>query len=338
MERVNGVVQHYPWGDLDAIPELLGVKPDGRPWAELWLGTHPNGPSTLDNGRPLADVSGHLPFLLKVLAARRPLSLQAHPSADRARHGHSLGLYPDPHPKPEMLCAVTTFDALCGVREPASTERLLREIGADELADLLAESGVGVTIESLYRENFDIASTIKACAESGLPEARLVTDLAAEFPGESSPVVTLLLNRILLKPTEAIFLGPGNLHAYLSGVGVEVMGASDNVVRGGLTEKHVDVDELLAIFDSSPLPNPLVDVTEVAPGAFRYETTGVPFQLWRVETTADPPPHSAATDELLIVTDGGDGTWRRGESVFLTEGESVGLPSDSTVFVAGSPT
>jgi mannose-6-phosphate isomerase len=338
MERVNGVVQHYPWGDPEAIPGLLGVEPDGRPWAELWLGTHPNGPSTLDDGRPLADVSGQLPFLLKVLAAGRPLSLQAHPSADRARHGHSLGLYPDPHPKPEMLCALTTFDALCGVREPASTERLLREIGADDLADLLAESGVGVTIESLYREHFDIASTIKACAGSDLSEARLVTDLAAEFPGESSPVVTLLLNRIQLQPTEAIFLGPGNLHAYLSGVGVEIMGASDNVVRGGLTEKHVDVDELLSIFDSTPLPNPLVDVTEVAPGAFRYETTGVPFELRRIETTADPSPHAAATDELLIVTHGGDDTWRRGDTVFLTAGESVGLPAGSTVFVAGTPT
>src|SRR6188474_2955160 len=102
MEDVEGVVQHYAWGDPGYIPTLLGVEPDGRPWAELWLGTHPNGPATLADGRPLADVTGPLPYLLKVLAAATPLSLQAHPTRAQAEVGFAAGRYPDAEPKPEL--------------------------------------------------------------------------------------------------------------------------------------------------------------------------------------------------------------------------------------------
>ena len=114
MQRVHGVVQHYAWGDPAFIPALLGVEPDGEPWAELWIGTHPNGPATLDDGRPLSDLTGELPYLLKVLAAAEPLSLQTHPDAEQARDGYARGVYPDPNPKPELLCALTEFEALCG--------------------------------------------------------------------------------------------------------------------------------------------------------------------------------------------------------------------------------
>ena len=121
VQRVHGVVQHYAWGDPVFIPSLLGVEPDGEPWAELWIGTHPNGPATLDDGRPLRDVAGELPYLLKVLAAAEPLSLQAHPDAEQARDGYERGVYPDPNAKPELLCALTEFDALCGIRPVDAT-------------------------------------------------------------------------------------------------------------------------------------------------------------------------------------------------------------------------
>ena len=110
----------------------LGVEPDGRPWAELWLGTHVNGPATLAGGRPLADVTGPLPFLLKVLAAAEPLSLQTHPDRGRAESGFVAGRYPDPEAKPELLCAVTPFEAFCGVRPVDGTLDLLAELGADD--------------------------------------------------------------------------------------------------------------------------------------------------------------------------------------------------------------
>jgi mannose-6-phosphate isomerase len=261
MLGVTGVVQHYAWGDPVSIPELLGVPSDGEPWAELWFGTHPGAPSTVDGGAPLSDVAGELPYLLKVLAAGEALSLQTHPSAEQAARGfareEAAGIardapertYRDPDAKPELLCALTPFDALCGFRPVAATSALLRRIGAVDLARVLERDGLRSTVTALYRGEIDTASTVAACQRRDEPEAQLVRSLAAQYPDDPSVVVTLLLHRVHLRPGEAIFLGPGNLHAYLHGVGVEIMGASDNVVRGGLTVKHVDVDELLDVLD-----------------------------------------------------------------------------------------
>jgi mannose-6-phosphate isomerase len=134
MQQIRGTVQHYAWGDTEFIPRLLGVEPDGRPWAELWLGTHDRGPAFLADGRPLVDETGELPYLLKVLAADRPLSLQTHPDAAQALDGFRRGVFPDPHPKPELLCALTPFHALCGVRPVETTVELLERLGLDELA------------------------------------------------------------------------------------------------------------------------------------------------------------------------------------------------------------
>ena len=134
MQPVDGVVQHYAWGDHDFIPRLLGTEPDGRPWAELWLGTHPNGPTTIA-GRPLAEITGPLPYLLKVLAAAEPLSLQAHPTREQAIAGFAAGRYPDDQPKPELLMALTPFSALCGVRSIDATLALLAEHRGDRVGN-----------------------------------------------------------------------------------------------------------------------------------------------------------------------------------------------------------
>ena len=130
-----------PWGDREFIPDLLGCPPDGLPWAELWLGTHPGGPSVLgtrSGGQPLSDVTGPLPYLLKVLAAAEPLSLQTHPNADQAKAGYQVRRYPDPYPKPELLCALTRFEAFCGVRPLDETAAFLEELDTPEAR------GVGV--------------------------------------------------------------------------------------------------------------------------------------------------------------------------------------------------
>jgi mannose-6-phosphate isomerase len=258
VQRVHGVVQHYAWGDPAFIPALLGVEPDGEPWAELWISTHPNGPATLDDGRPLRDVVGELPYLLKVLAAAEPLSLQAHPDADQARDGYARGVYTDPNPKPELLCALTEFDALCGIRPVDATAELLDEIGAHCLADVLASDGPRGVLTALYAGTIEPRPVVEACATSSRTEAAWVRRLAERYPDDPSVVATLLLNLVRLEPGEAIRLGPGNLHAYLRGAAIELMGPSDNVVRAGLTSKPVDVDELMRIVDTSPLAEPLV--------------------------------------------------------------------------------
>jgi mannose-6-phosphate isomerase len=296
--RIIGPIQHYPWGDPSFIPDLLGLEATGEPCAELWLGTHPNGPATFADGTPLAESIGELPYLLKVLAAGAPLSLQAHPTTEQAVDGHRRGVYPDANAKPELLCALTEFEALCGVRPVDATVALLDGIGATELADDLRANGPGGVLEGLYRGRIDPAPAVAACATSDRPEAGWVRRLNEMYPGDASVVATLLLNYVVLQPGEAIHLTAGNLHAYLHGAGIELMGASDNVVRGGLTVKPVDVDELLRVVDPTSLDQPLM-AGATASGRYPLPEAGCTLVHLAVGV-----PHKSTGDELALGLDG----------------------------------
>jgi mannose-6-phosphate isomerase len=343
MRSLRGVVQHYAWGDPVAIPRILGQAEDGRPWAEWWLGTHPGGPAELEGGQPLVELSGPLPYLLKLLAAQRPLSLQTHPDTPTARAGfereNASGLAPDaperiyrdPYAKPELLCALSPFEALCGFRPLGDTEALLHALGAHDLAADLRHVGLEATIGGLYRGTIASAPIVAACVGHPSPQAELVTRLDAQYPADPSVPVTLFLNRVRLQPGEALYLSPGNLHAYLHGVGVEVMGASDNVVRGGLTVKHVDVDELLQVLRFQPLADPVVRPVQAAPGKWRYPTPDAPFELCRLDVVGRSP-HTATSRELLLCTDGDAGPLHHGEAAYLAPHESIVLEGPSTVF------
>lgn len=296
MRTVSGTVQHYAWGDRTFIPTLLGVEPDGEPWAELWLGTHRNGPTLLDDATPLAELTGELPYLLKVLSAAEPLSLQAHPTAEQARAGYERDVFGDPHPKPELLVALTEFEAFCGVRPEESTIELLRSIGATQLADIVSTDGSGAAMRGLYAGDIDPNPTLDACGSADGPEARWVRELAARYPGDPSVVVTLLLNHVVLRPGEALHLTAGNLHGYLRGSGIELMRASDNVVRGGLTVKEVDIDLLLEVVDPTPLADPIMDVTD---GRYRLPEADV-----ELVTLAPGDSRTATGHELGVAMDG----------------------------------
>jgi mannose-6-phosphate isomerase len=297
--RIVGPVQHYAWGDRSFIPTLLGVEPDGEPWAELWLGTHPSGPAHFADGAELGSATGELPYLLKVLAAAEPLSLQTHPTAAQAVEGHQRGAYSDASAKPELLVALTDFEALCGVRPVESTASILAELGLGDIADHLIEHGPGAVLDGLYRRRIDARPMIEACRASTRPEALWVTRLESMYPGDPSVAATLLLNHVVLAPGDAIHLTAGNLHAYLCGAGIELMGASDNVVRGGLTVKPVDVDELLAVVDPTPLEQPLL--TDAARTG-RYELPEAHCALVRIESGST---HRSTGHELAISLDGG---------------------------------
>lgn len=351
MRLVTGVVQHYAWGDRSFIPRLLGVPGNERPWAELWLGTHRGGPAMLEGDVSLRSVSGELPYLLKVLAAAEPLSLQTHPSRQQAERGFAreerdgpevdapTRIYRDPYPKPELLCALTSFDALCGFRPAAESIDLLRRIGAADFADHLERHGLESTVRDLYTGKLETdatAATVAAASErapshASSREAQLVADLAGRYPHDPSVAVTLLLNRVTLEPGEAIFLAPGNLHAYLSGVGIEIMGASDNVVRGGLTPKHIDVGELLDVIDYDPLLNPVTVAAESEPGRWCYNTPDTPFRLWRYEFDGTLE-HRSVGRELLICTAGSTDCLEAGEAAYLADHERLTLHGHATVF------
>ncbi len=343
MLPLRGVVQHYAWGDKSAIPHILGTAADGRPWAEWWLGTHPGGPATTDGGTPLTEVAGELPYLVKLLAAAAPLSLQTHPDTGTAIEGfereEATGcaaddprrIYRDRSAKPEVLIALTPFDALCGFRPLGDTEQLLHSIGAIELAAMLRTDGLEAAVSALYRGELDPVHVVRACRHHDSDEAHLVAELDRRYPTDPSVVVTLFLNRVHLSPGEAIYLTPGNLHAYVHGVGVEVMGASDNVVRGGMTNKHVDVDELLRVLRFEPLAEPVVVPIETSPGVWRYPTPAAPFVVTRLDV-ADHMPHRSEGRSVLLCTEGDSGPLHHGEAAYLAPGDELVLTGPATVW------
>jgi mannose-6-phosphate isomerase len=378
--RLTGTVQPYAWGSHTFIPELLGRRsPTPEPQAELWLGTHPRGPSLVD-GRPLAELvaeapepvlgaatvrefGARLPFLLKVIAADAPLSLQVHPSAGQARAGYAAenarGIpvdapdrnYRDDWPKPELLVALTPFEALCGFRPPREAHRVFAALVArgaeavrpyaDELASLAgspAASGVAEVVGRLLGEPADTAAKlvaeVDAACGSGPPpdgladDLRLAARLAAAYPEDPGVLVALLLNHLRLGPGAGIYLPAGNMHAYLDGAGVEVMACSDNVLRGGLTPKHVDVPELLRVLDATPRP---VDVLRPAlvGGVTDYVADTPYFRLSSVVPTGAEVVLPGGTPQVLLCVAGSVTAHAGGEHVRLSRGDSAFVRADA---------
>ena len=391
-ELLEGAVRHYEWGSPTAIPELLGRPADGRPWAELWLGAHPLAPAAVGSqavpldrriaadpqhaiGPAAAAEFGGLPFLMKVLAAARPLSLQAHPSAEQARLGfereQASGIpldaphrsFRDTSHKPELVCALTRFEALCGLRDAAATLALLDDIGAAELdpvRERLGEDSSPGGVRSLIRwlltlggadASTLVGSLLRACTSAVAPlrpagedqphrqhEGLLsaVLSLGVPHPGDPAVVVALLLNHVVLQPGEALFLPAGNLHCYLGGTVVEVMSCSDNVLRGGLTAKHVDVETLLDVMDTTPA-HPCVQRPELIGGVAAYES-GVPeFTLKRMEVEPCRPVALGGGPAVVLCTDGavdvGGLTLERGLAAWVDFSEPpLELAGSATVF------
>lgn len=331
MYRLTAPVRGYAWGSRTAIAALQSrpVPSDG-PEAELWMGAHPGAPAILSaTGEPLdsaiaADPDGwlgpdvtaefgpRLPFLMKVLAAAEPLSLQAHPSTEQAVAGfaadEAAGIpldashrtYVDRHHKPELLVAVEAFDALCGFRAPAASADHLAALGVPGLEPVVAElrrtdpaaalRGAVTALLTMPVPGPLVAATVAAA--SGRAGYELVGELAARYAGDPGVVLALLLNRVRLAPGEAVWMPAGNLHAYLQGLGVEIMAASDNVLRGGLTPKHVNVPELLRVLRFEVLDDPVVGPVELAPGLCTWPVPVPDFALHRASvagTSVDLP-------------------------------------------------
>jgi mannose-6-phosphate isomerase len=310
VERLVNPIRGYAWGSREVIAGLQGrTLPSDGPEAELWIGAHPADPSILD--RPegpvslleavAADPQGmlgpaaaaefgpRLPYLLKVLAAEQPLSLQAHPDAGQALAGYAAGnvSYVDPYHKPELLVAVSEFAALCGFRDPKESADLLAALDVPALAPVVAAlragapDGLRSAVHALLtwpaEERRALVDAVVAAAEAELPG-----QLAEQYPGDLGVVVALLLNHVTLMSGEAIWMPAGNLHAYLRGTGIEIMAGSDNVLRGGLTPKRVDVDELLRVLRFEVLDEPVVRPVAVAPGVVTWPTPVREFALYRV--------------------------------------------------------
>jgi mannose-6-phosphate isomerase len=350
---LRNVVQEYAWGSKTAIAELLGKPvPSCNPQAELWMGAHSKAPSQVFiNGRwrSLLDVlresprevlgkkaaekySGTLPFLFKILAAAKPLSIQAHPDKEQARSGflreNRLGIpldaphrnYKDDNHKPEIICAVTKFRALNGFRPIGEILSLLNKIRVPALSKQIDafcsrpnRKGLRKFFQALM--TMDGEPRLQAVQEiaasdrvqdDGSPIWKWMTELNREYPGDIGILAPVLLNLLELEPGDAMYLPAGHLHAYLHGVAIELMANSDNVLRGGLTSKHIDIDELLNILNfSNGKPAVLKPKKKVPPEAF-YNTPAAEFALSVIDVDTAAVYRSAKTRsvEIMICTQG----------------------------------
>ncbi len=390
----------YAWGSTTAIARLLGHKASGVPEAELWLGAHPGSPSVIldptqtGGAADLAEwiaadpettlgrfaASGRLPFLLKVLAAATPLSLQAHPTLEQARAGfqreNDLGIaldasernYKDAFPKPELIYALSpAFDALCGFRPLDEVRALLRalidaSLGVEDpqpqpLEDLLdslsgTDNALPETVEWLIGRRTGVAtlvSLVTMLASRGVTgydaEMATVSSLAVEYPGDPGIVLSLLLNRVSLAAGEALYLPAGNIHAYLGGLGIELMSASDNVLRGGLTPKYIDVPELLSVLDFTPVEAPYLHSTSPSEGVAAFRPDGVDFELIRIDGMFLDSTFTLTGPGIVICLGGNvsisgaesSTAVTRGESVYITPGEAgLRFTGSGTLFLAST--
>ncbi|MEO7261464.1 MAG: mannose-6-phosphate isomerase, class I [Jatrophihabitantaceae bacterium] len=390
---LDNAIREYAWGSVEAIPALLGIPPTGRPAAELWMGAHPADPSrwaehpdrpALDEliaGDPrrwlgdqnLAAFGPRLPFLMKVLAADRALSMQVHPSRAQAEAGFAAEEasgaprgttgrnYCDANHKPELAYALTEFDAFCGFRPVPATLELLEALAVPELAGYLpllaGRDGLRATFTSLLsltgraRERL-VEATVAGCrrlAERDGPwagPARASALAAQDFPGDIGAVLALLLNYVRLAPGEAIYLGAGNVHAYLRGVCLEILASSDNVLRCGLTPKHIDIPELLRVADFSSLAEPRWQPDRPAEGQRVFGVPVPDFRLSVLDLSAGAVRLLPADGPHLVLSGNGPVTLdcesecrtiRRWESVYLAPGEPACVVSGSgEAFVAST--
>ena len=375
MQPLVGRIRTYAWGSRTALAQLTGrPQPSTGPEAELWFGAHPDDPSAMPDGSLLdalsADPEGllgagvvrefgpRLPYLLKVLAAESNMSLQTHPDASRAAVAFDAAHpgYTDGYHKPELLVALEEFDALCGFRDPSVSADVLAALRVPALAPVVEALRAPVPADRRLRRAVELLmewpveerpALVADVAAAGEPLAK---DLGDRYPGDVGVVVSLLLNRVALAADDAVFMPAGNLHCYLCGLGVEAMAASDNVLRGGLTPKRVDVPELLRVLRFEVLEQPVVSAVPVGPGVLTWPvpvrafalytaTVGVagPARAGPVELPATGPRVVLSVAGAVTATSGANSLpLAPGGALFVAAGEPpVRLSGDGTVFQVG---
>jgi len=383
IRKLTGTVQNYAWGSRTLLGQLQGRPvPTATPEAELWFGAHPQSPSSVDGdsrkldaylreqgldelGPDVVHRFGKLPFLVKLLAIDLPLSIQVHPSRQQALSGfereRARGLsagdpcanYRDNWPKPELLCPLTDFEALCGFRPVTELIELLTRFGGDCFADaaaVLRKSPHGHGLKEvvagwlaaeacerarLYDSAFLAYTQAATKADHSSRSAKVLLELAQRYPGDMGVVVAALLQHWLLPAGSGLFVPPGVMHAYLRGFAVEVMATSDNVLRGGLTPKHVDVSEFLALADFNAKPSCPLIPEERGPLESAFVTEGEYFSVSRI--VARPHMSYCARQrvgpEMLLCVEGRlDLVAANQEELVLNQSECVWVGANEDVY------
>lgn len=377
--EIDNTPRDYAWGLVDGVAHVRGTAPTGRKEAELWLGAHPSAPSAVVGDAPWQTLDAWqretgetLPFLLKVLCAAEPLSLQAHPSTAQAREGfereNALGIpldaphrsYRDPHAKPEMIVALHDgFEALCGFRSVADVQADLQTLAGlidDPAASaalstwrrhLTAADGIRRAFLWLLSGDDTLPALVAAVTAIAARDDRfaLLARIAEAHPADPGILGALMLQHLTLRAGEALWLPAGNIHAYLRGSGIELMGPSDNVMRGGLTGKHIDTVELDRVLDAREggdarlVPEVVSDGIRVFRPAGRGTADDPGFELYAVESDGDVTLDGAA---IALATDGafelasGDEhiSMPRGRAVLVSRAAAVRITGAGRLFIA----
>lgn len=311
--RLDPICKNYAWGSRSVLAEFQGRPPSPEPEAELWYGGHPQAPSMVE-GRPVTELlDSAFPFLLKVLAVEHALSIQAHPDRAAAVRGFAAeeaqGVarsaphrsYRDENEKPEMVVALSPFEALLGFRR-ASEIRAHFE-AAPALLGALDEGGLKAFLDALLDGGPDLVERVLAPRRDD-PLTRWCKRLVEQHPGDAGALSPLFLNLIRLEPGEALFVDAGTLHAYLSGTVVELMVTSDNVLRAGLTPKHVDREGLMSILAFTSGHRDIIRAETIDAHESRYQVPGAPFRLSRLNVRGEAVERSSGALEVLLVVEG----------------------------------
>lgn len=373
--KIANQPRNYAWGSRTLIADYFGpqIPATNEPMAEIWFGTHPGSPSVLAENPEktlVSELAGHeLNFLLKILAADQPLSIQAHPNSAQAKAGYerenSQGIsvdaknrnYKDDQPKPEVIVALSEFEALCGFKPIDEIDALLEDMethtGVSEGFRTMSANWRKLLHETDgLKKVFTDISHRKGNLDGFTAELTAMADFEARFalaerlnllyPGDPGVILALLMNHVFLEPGQALFLDAGNVHAYLSGLGVEVMAASDNVLRGGLTPKHIDVDELEGVVDFRAGKIAPVTPREVVQGLIEYPCNTDAFLLYKAEPSGDRVLADLSTPgESIILCTAGEIALSNSleERVILRRGEAAYMSSEAKFFtISGSGT
>ncbi|EGU31063.1 phosphomannose isomerase [Vibrio ichthyoenteri ATCC 700023] len=378
--KLDNVIQNYIWGSQTAINELFGIgNPDNQPQAEIWMGAHPNGCSKVaESGMLLSDFIaqdpvgvlgdytverfGDLPYLFKVLAADKPLSVQVHPSRSKAIEGYqkenSQGIelaagnrnYKDANHKPELVYALTFYKAMNGFRPIADIVSLFNQAGVETLRseiDALADRPSAKGLQAFFSVVMNLAGERKSAALAELHQAinrtaktsmarealALIAEFSQEYADDIGLFSPLMLNVVELEPGEAMFLHAETPHAYVKGIGLEIMANSDNVLRAGLTPKHMDVAELI---DNTQFVS--IDPQYIKLTPYQMENKiGYPipvddfgFEVLKAESVEQSQYVRGA--EILFCVEGMVTIRGREELVTLKAGESVFVCSNAKVY------
>jgi mannose-6-phosphate isomerase len=360
----------YAWGSTDLIPDYFGVTRTGKPIAEIWFGTHDGSPTqvqdmdvSLQDLRVARGMPDRLPFLLKILAAEAPLSIQAHPNPAQAKAGFAAeniaGIaltdskrnYKDDRAKPEMIVALTeTFEALVGfsdsrlilerfaeISEASSSDRLNTLLSKWSKQLVEAEGLREVCLETLTSSELDeqLISDLVDAAEQCPSLVDLITHLSTHHGFDRGIVTALLMNYVVLSKGEAAFVPAGMPHAYLSGLGVEIMLASDNVLRGGLTPKHIDVEELAKVLVFEETETKTVQVKKLAVGLEEFDIPTPEFHFYRA--TLSPSnllvDLNLPGDAIILCTSGAIAvSSSKGEREVINPAEAAFISGDARTF------